>query len=43
MKILVKSCINKMDRIAMRVLRSCAGKPRERRQTLGKFRGAVTK
>ena len=42
-KILVNSCIRKMDRIRMRRSRkSCAAKPRERgRHAVSKFRRAV--
>ena len=43
-KILVNSCIRKMDRIRMRRSRkSCAAKPREGwRYAVGKFRRAVS-
>ena len=43
MKILVNSCIRKMDRIGMRSRKSCAVNPREGgRHPVSKFRRAVS-
>ena len=42
-KILVNSCIRKMDRIGRRSRKSCAVRPRERRgHAVSKFRRAVS-
>ena len=43
MKIFVNSCIRKMDSIGMRIIKSCAARPRKgRRHAVSKFRRAVS-